>query len=724
MAEIKIALAGNPNSGKTTLFNALTGASQYVGNWPGVTVEKKEGRLKGNKGALIQDLPGIYSLSPYTLEEVVSRNYLVNEKPDALINLVDGTNIERNLYLTTQLLELGIPTVIALNMMDVVRKNGDIVDTEKLAEALGCPIVEISALKNEGTEELVQKAIELANAKKGQPVKHTLELRVEKALTDIEVLIEKYCEPVNLRWFAVKLFEKDARINEQLSLPADVLEKATGIVETIETAYDDDCESIITGERYNYITALADAAVVKKQKKGELTKSDKIDQIVTNRWLALPIFVLTMWAVYYISITTIGSMGTDWVNDVLFGDLIPNFVGGLLEGWAVAPWLQSLILDGCISGVGAILGFLPQMMVLFVCLAILEDCGYMARIAFILDRIFRRFGLSGKSFIPMLIGMGCGVPGILASRTIENEKDRRMTVMVTTFVPCSAKLPVIALIAGSLFSDAAWVTTSAYFMGIGAILLSATILKKTKLFAGDTAPFVMELPAYHMPTLRNVSFSVWERTKSFVKKAGSIIFVACGLIWFLSSFGFDGGVFGMVDADASLLAGFGKIVAPLFTPLGFGNWQAAVATLSGLVAKEIVVGTLGVLLTGMAEVSENGAEIWPQMAVLFSQVGAYSFLILNLLCAPCFAAIGAIRREMGDIKWTFAAIAWQCGLAYVVSFIIYQIGIVLVEGSPIGIGTILAALCVAGIIYFLVRPAKEFTNKTISSVEAHARTGK
>ena len=724
MAQLKIALAGNPNSGKTTLFNALTGASQYVGNWPGVTVEKKEGRLKGNKDVIIQDLPGIYSLSPYTLEEVVSRNYLVSEKPDALINLVDGSNIERNLYLTTQLLELGIPIVIALNMMDIVRKTGDIINVQELEKALGCPIVEISALKNEGTQELTQKAVELATAKKGQPVEHTLDATVEKTLTDIEALIKDYCETINLRWYAVKLFEKDMKVNEQLNLQPEVLNKTMAIVGEIETAYDDDCESIITSERYNYITDLVEKNVIKKQKKGELTTSDKIDQIVTNRWLALPIFVIAMWAVYYISITTIGSMGTDWVNDVLFGEVVPGFVGGLLESWAVAPWLQSLILDGCIAGVGAILGFLPQMMVLFICLAILEDCGYMARIAFILDRIFRRFGLSGKSFIPMLIGMGCGVPAILASRTIENEKDRRMTVMVTTFVPCGAKLPVIALIAGSLFSDAAWVTTSAYFMGIGAILLSATILKKTSLFSGDTAPFVMELPAYHMPTFRNVSFSVWERTKSFVKKAGSIIFVACGLIWFLSSFGFDGGAFGMVDADMSLLADFGKIIAPIFAPLGFGNWQAAVATLSGLVAKEIVVGTLGVLLTGMAEVSENGAEIWPQMAMLFSQVGAYSFLMLNLLCAPCFAAIGAIRREMGDAKWTLAAIAWQCGLAYVVSFIIYQIGIVLVEGSAIGIGTILAVLCVIGIVYLLVRPAKESTTKTISAVEAHAKAGK
>ncbi len=717
MAELRIALAGNPNSGKTTLFNALTGTNQSVGNWPGVTVEKKEGKLKGNKEVIIQDLPGIYSLSPYTPEEVISRNYLINDAPDAVINVIDGSNIERNLYLTTQILELGVPTVIALNMMDIVKKTGDVIDLKKLSDALGCPIVEISALRNENIGALSAKAIELANAKSTQKVVHTFDAKVEKALTEIEALVTDKTTTKDARWFAVKLFEQDGQVLEQLALSTDVAEKIKAIVDAAEKEFDDDTESIITSERYNFISGVVAKAITKKNKNA-LTTSDKIDRIVTNRWLALPIFAFVMWLVYYIAIETVGTMGTDWVNEVLFGEMIPDFVGGLLESWAVAPWLQSLILDGVLAGVGAVLGFLPQMMVLFVLLAILEDCGYMARIAFILDRVFRRFGLSGKSFIPMMIGMGCGVPGVLASRTIENEKDRRMTIMTTTFIPCGAKLPIIALIAGALFSESAWVSTSAYFIGIAAIVLSGIILKKTKLFEGDPAPFVMELPAYHFPSLRNTLMSVWERTVSFVKKAFTIIFVASIVIWFLQSFGFENGTFTMVETDASLLAAMGRAIAPIFAPLGFGNWQAAVATVTGLVAKEVVVSTFGIVLGGLAEVSEEGMEIWPQMAMLFTQASAYSFLVFNLLCAPCFAAIGAIHREMGDAKWTMIAVGWQTGLAYVVSLIVYQFGAILFEGASFGIGTVIAIIFLVGLLYLLLRPAKKPTPKTDAPAKA------
>jgi len=698
---IKIALAGNPNSGKTTMFNHLTGSSQYVGNWPGVTVEKKAGKLKGHKDTEIIDLPGIYSLSPYTLEEVVTRNYLIEEKPDVIINIVDSTNIERNLYLTTQLMEIGIPMVMALNMTDVLRKNGDTIDVHKLSKYIGCEIIETSALKGEGCKEAAEKAVVLAQKKVKARPSHMFFEEVEKVLSAIADLIKDVVGQDNLRWFAIKLFERDQKVMEQINLPQERQDQIEKLIEQIENELDDDSESIITNERYNYISGIVKECVQKKNT-SKMTTSDKIDTIVTNRFLALPIFATVMFLVYYLSITTVGGWATDWVNDVLFGEIIPPAVESFLTSVGTADWLTSLILDGVIGGVGAVLGFLPQMLVLFFFLAILEDCGYMARIAFIMDRVFRKFGLSGKSFIPILIGTGCGVPGIMASRTIENEQDRKMTIITTTFIPCSAKLPIIALIAGALFPDSAWVAPSAYFVGMAAIIASGIILKKTKSFAGDPAPFVMELPPYHVPGLKNVLLHMWDRTKSFIQKAGTIIFLASGLVWFLSSFSWS---MEMVDTPDSILASIGNILAPLFTPLGWGDWQSAVATITGLIAKENVVGTFGILY-GFAEVAEDGAEIWGNLQASFTTISAYSFLVFNLLCAPCFAAIGAIRREMGNAKWTLIAVGYQTGFAYVISLIIYQLGMAF-TGHGFGIGTMIALLLTAALVYLLFRPYKE-----------------
>ncbi|MEM1483258.1 ferrous iron transport protein B [Oscillospiraceae bacterium PP1C4] len=694
---IKIALAGNPNCGKTTMFNDLTGSSQYVGNWPGVTVEKKEGKLKGHKDVMVMDLPGIYSLSPYTLEEVVTRNYLINDRPDVILNLVDSSNIERNLYLTTQLVEVGIPVVIALNMMDIVKKNGDRIDTAKLSSALGCEVVETSAVKGIGSKEAAQTAIVLARQKALTAVKHTFSSKVEEALGQIEDIISSTVDSSHLRWFTIKLFERDEKVLKQFPLSPPTKSRIDEIIAACEKELDDDSESIITNERYQYISKLIKSCVHKK--KTGMTVSDKIDRIVTNRWLALPIFAVVMWLMYYVSISTVGTKATDWVNEILFGEIIPPAVENFLVSAGTADWLQGLILDGIIGGVGAVLGFLPQMLVLFFFLAILEDCGYMSRIAFIMDRIFRKFGLSGKSFIPILVGTGCAVPGIMASRTIENDKDRKMTIIVTCFIPCGAKLPIIALIAGALFPDSTWVGPSAYFVGIAAIIVSGIILKKTKMFAGDPAPFVMELPQYHIPRLKGVLIHMWERGKSFVQKAGTVIFVACGVIWFLNSFNWS---MQMVDAGDSMLAAIGGLIAPIFAPLGWGDWRAAVAAVTGLLAKETVVGTFGVLY-GIAEVAEDGAEIWPNMQTLFTQVSAYSFLVFNLLCAPCFAAIGAIKREMGGWKWTWIAVGFQTGLAYAIAFIINQLGSVLLLGTGFGFGAILSLVLIAALLWLLFR---------------------
>ena len=709
---VRIALAGNPNSGKTTLFNALTGSNQFVGNWPGVTVEKKEGKLRDNKDVTVMDLPGIYSLSPYTLEEVVARNYLITERPDVILNIVDGTNLERNLYLTTQLMELGIPVVMAINMMDVVKKSGDQINTKELSEKLGCEIVSISALKGEGVKEAAAKAVKLAEKKASAPV-HEFAAEVESVLDEIETVLTNVPEEQK-RFYAIKLFERDDKIQEQLKQAPDV----ESIVEVAEKEFDDDAESIITNERYAYISSVI-GDCLKKANKDKLTTSDKIDRVVTNRWLALPIFAVVMWIVYYVSVTTVGTFVTDWTNDVLFGEIIPPAIESFLVSINCADWLQGLILDGIVAGVGAVLGFVPQMLVLFIFLAFLESCGYMARIAFIMDRIFRKFGLSGKSFIPMLIGTGCGVPGIMASRTIENERDRRMTIMTTTFIPCGAKLPIIALIAGALFDGASWVAPSAYFVGIAAIICSGIILKKTKMFAGDPAPFVMELPAYHLPTVGNVLRSMWERGWSFIKKAGTIILLSTIFVWFTSNFGIVDGHFGMVDdLSQGFLANIGKIFAWIFIPLGWGDWKAAVAAITGLVAKENVVGTFGILY-GFAEVAEDGSEIWGTLAASMTTIAAYSFLVFNLLCAPCFAAIGAIKREMNSAKWTWFAIGYQCVFAYAVSLCIYQFGS-LFTGGGVGIGTIAAVLVVIGFLYLLFRPYKESTslNMNISSVKA------
>ena len=708
---IKIALAGNPNCGKTTLFNALTGSNQFVGNWPGVTVEKKEGKLKGHKDVTIMDLPGIYSLSPYTLEEVVARNYLINERPDAILNIVDGTNIERNLYLSTQIMELGIPVIMAVNMMDIVEKNGDKIHIDKLAKKLGCEVVTISALKGTGIKEAADKAVQIAQKKGAAVPVHEFDKDVEAVIRTVESKLGSDIVNEQKRFFAIKLLEKDDKITEQMKSVPDV----SAEIKQLEDKFDDDTESIITNERYVYISSIIGDCVT-KNKKNAMTTSDKIDRIVTNRWLALPIFAVVMWVVYYVSVTTVGTFVTDWTNDVLFGEIIPPAIENLLNAIHCADWLQGLILDGIVAGVGAVLGFVPQMLVLFLFLAFLESCGYMARVAFIMDRIFRKFGLSGKSFIPMLIGSGCGVPGIMASRTIENDRDRKMTIMTTTFVPCGAKLPIIALIAGALFNGASWVAPSAYFVGIAAIICSGIILKKTKLFAGDPAPFVMELPAYHWPTVSNVLRSMWERGWSFIKKAGTIILMSTIVLWFLMNFGWVDGSFGMLEAEQlndSILASIGSVIAPLFAPLGWGDWKMAVAAVSGLIAKENVVGTFGILF-GFGEVAEDGAEIWGQLAGSLSTVAAYSFLVFNLLCAPCFAAMGAIKREMNNTKWFWTAIGYQTLLAYVVSLCIYQIGNLFIGGG-FGIGTVVAVLLIIGFVYLLVRPYKESATLNVST---------
>ena len=796
---IKIALAGNPNCGKTTLFNALTGSNQFVGNWPGVTVEKKEGKLKNHKDVTIMDLPGIYSLSPYTLEEVVARNYLINEKPDAIINIVDGTNIERNLYLSTQVMELGIPVIMAINMMDIVQKNGDKIHIDKLSKKLGCEVVEISALKGVGIEKAAEKAVALAQAKKEMTPVHEFAEDVESVITALEEKLGSDVADTQKRFFAIKLLEKDDKIKELLTTVPDV----SAEIAQLEKEFDDDTESIITNERYVYISSIIGDCLTKK--KGEkLTISDKIDRVVTNRWAALPIFAVVMFIVYYVSLTTVGGWVTDWTNDCLFGDGfhlfgigsaaydddaaaysradqilaagdegatvvdilddedevietvtlsdsvvaeaqtvvdagepdtttygvwvpgIPVLVENLLDSMNCVDWLKSLILDGIVAGVGAVLGFVPQMLVLFLFLAFLESCGYMARVAFIMDRIFRKFGLSGKSFIPMLIGSGCGVPGVMASRTIENDRDRKMTIMTTTFVPCGAKLPIIALIAGAFFDNAGWVSWSAYFVGIAAIICSGIILKKTKMFAGEPAPFVMELPAYHWPTVGNVLRSMWERGWSFIKKAGTIILLSTIVLWFLMSFGWADGSFGMLDFDGlegaaleaaqaqCVLAKIGSVIAPIFAPLGWtqggSGWKMAVAAVSGLIAKENVVATFGMLF-GFAEVAEDGAEVWGSLAQVLTPIAAYGYLVFNLLCAPCFAAMGAIKREMNNPKWFWFAIGYQCGLAYIVSLCIYQIGTLISTGA-FGIGTVVAFLLVAAFIYLLFRPYKE--SKTLN----------
>lgn len=706
---VKIALAGNPNSGKTTLFNALTGSNQFVGNWPGVTVEKKEGKIKGYTSkaeeAILVDLPGVYSLSPYTLEEVVSRNFLIGEKPDAIINIIDGTNLERNLYLTTQLTELGIPVIVAVNMMDLVRKNGEVLDIEKLGKDIGCKVVEISALRGEGIDQLAQRAVAIARGKKKNQPAHRFDGCVEHALAHIEEAIAGRVDESMERWYAVKLFERDEKVRESLDLDPALIRHIEEDIVSCETEMDDDAESIITGERYNYIGNIIEDCYKKRVKK-TMSMSDKIDSIVTNRFLALPIFAAVMFLVYYVSVTTVGTLLTDWTNDTLFGAWIIPGAQSVLEAIGCAPWLTGLIVDGIISGVGAVLGFVPQMLVLFLFLAFLEGCGYMARIAFIMDRIFRKFGLSGKSFIPMLIGTGCGVPGVMASRTIENDRDRKMTIMTTTFIPCGAKLPIIALIAGALFGGASWVAPSAYFVGIAAIICSGIILKKTKMFAGDPAPFVMELPAYHLPTVGNVLRSTWERGWSFIKKAGTIILLSTIFIWFAQSFGFEGGTFKMVEnMENSILAAIGSGIAWIFTPLGWGNWKPAVAAITGLVAKENVVGTFGILY-GFGEVAEDGAEIWGTLSGAMTQAAAYSFLVFNLLCAPCFAAMGAIKREMNNVKWFWFAIGYQTLLAYTVSLCVYQIGTWASTGL-FGVGTIAALILIAAFLWLLFRPYQE-----------------
>ena len=791
--ELRIALAGNPNSGKTTLFNSLTGSNQFVGNWPGVTVEKKEGKLKKHSGVILTDLPGIYSLSPYTLEEVVARNYLIGERPDAVLNIVDGTNLERNLYLTTQLTELGIPVVIAVNMMDVVRRNGDKINFSELSRELGCRVVEISALKGEGVMEAAQAAIDAAKSAKTLP-RHTFSGVVEHALAHIEEAAVHHMPAEQQRWYAVKIFERDEKVLEQLQLKPDLLSHIEQDIRAAEEECDDDAESIITNERYGYIASLMESCY-RKKRAGMLTTSDKIDRVVTNRWAALPIFAAVMFVVYFLSVSTVGAWATDWANDGVFGDGwhlfgigsaayeeaaeayvepgavkdafeaaaeaaeldpaeakeltataylydddgnvekeipvtyssylaaseaeepdpadygvwvpgIPVLLGNWLESIRCADWLQGLLLDGIVAGVGAVLGFVPQMLVLFLLLAFLESCGYMARIAFVMDRIFRKFGLSGKSFIPMLIGTGCGVPGIMASRTIENERDRRMTIMTTTFIPCGAKLPIIALIAGALFQGAWWVAPSAYFVGIAAIILSGVMLKKTRMFAGEPAPFVMELPAYHWPTAGNLLHSMWERGWSFIKKAGTIILLATILVWFASNFGWADGSFGMVEMNDSILAAIGSAICVIFVPLGWGNWQGAVATITGLIAKENVVGTFGVLFGGFDEVAENGWQIWNNMQAVFTPLAAYSFLVFNLLCAPCFAAMGAIKREMNNGKWTAFAIAYQCGFAYAAALIVYQLGMLFTGGGNVA-GSIAALVLVALMVFLLVRPYQE-----------------
>ena len=750
--QIRIALAGNPNSGKTTLFNALTGSNQFVGNWPGVTVEKKEGRLKNHKDVIVTDLPGIYSLSPYTLEEVVARNYLIEERPDAILNIVDATNLERNLYLTTQLVEIGIPVVIALNMMDLVRKKGDKINVGELSRQLGCKVVEISALKSEGIEAAADAAIDAAKKTKTIP-QHTFSGVVEHALAHIEEVTVHSLPEEQQRWYAIKIFERDDKVLEKLHLPESTLVHVEKDIQAAEEELDDDAESIITNERYVWIAG-AIKGCYKKAKAGELSTSDKIDKIVTNRILALPIFALVMYLVYWIAMGPFGTFLTDWTNDVLGGAWLTEGSRAIMEKLGAADWLTGLVSDGIFAGVGAVLGFVPQMLVLFLMLCMLEDCGYMARIAFIMDRIFRRFGLSGKSFIPMLVGMGCGVPGVMASRTIENERDRRMTIMTTTFIPCGAKMPIIGLIAGALFNGSGLVATSAYFIGIAAIIISGIMLKKTKMFAGDPAPFVIELPAYHVPSAVNVLRGTWERGWSFIRRAGTVILLSSIIIWFLSSFGTVNGKFGMVEPlfedetvateeyvsslaekmnipeedvtpmDASILANVGNVAAPVFRPLGFGSWKPTVATVTGLVAKEEVVGTFGVLYNyddkgGEDELTEEGEQIWDRIAADFNafsgghgKLAAYAFMIFNLLCAPCFAAIGAIKREMNNRKWTWFAIAYQCCFAYVIALAVYQIGRLFVGDVNI-LGLIVGIAIVAGICFQLFRPFKEATKLTV-----------
>ena len=716
---IKIALAGNPNCGKTTLFNALTGANQFVGNWPGVTVEKKEGKLKGHKDVVIMDLPGIYSLSPYTLEEVVARNYLIGEKPDAIINIIDGTNIERNLYLTTQIIELGIPVVMAVNMMDLVVKNGDTINIKALGDALGCEVVEISALKGTGVKKAAEKAIAAAQQKKAVDRVHAFAADVENAIATVEDKLGSTVAEEQKRFFAIKLLEKDSKISEQLTTTPDV----SAEIKALEDKFDDDTESIITNERYTYITSIIGKCVKKAQGKEKLTISDKIDRVVTNRILALPIFAAVMFIVYYVSITTVGGFLTDWTNDTLFAEWIIPGAQSFFESIGCADWLTGLIVDGVISGVGAVLGFVPQMLVLFIFLAFLEGCGYMARVAFIMDRIFRKFGLSGKSFIPMLIGTGCGVPGVMASRTIENERDRRMTIMTTTFIPCGAKLPIIGLIAGAFFGNAGWVSWSAYFVGVAAIICSGIILKKTKMFSGDPAPFVMELPAYHLPTVGSVLRSMWERGWSFIKKAGTIILLSTIVVWFTTYFGVVDGTFRMLsdeEIDYSILAAIGRCISWLFIPLGWGDWKSAVAAVTGLVAKENVISTFGILFH-YGEVGEAGEEIWGNLAANMSAIAAYSYLVFNLLCAPCFAAMGAIKREMNNAKWFWFAIGYQCGLAYLVGLCIFQIGGLFTGAATFGFWTIVAIAIIIGFIYMLFRPYKESETLNVGVKMAKAK---
>ena len=726
--DIKIALAGNPNCGKTTLFNDLTGSNQYVGNWPGVTVEKKEGRLKGRKDVVIQDLPGIYSLSPYTLEEVVARNYLVKEKPDAILNIVDGTNIERNLYLTTQLIELGLPVVVAVNMMDLVRRNGDQIDAKKLSDALGCQVVEISALKGEGGVEAAELAAKMAQQKRAAELPHVFTGSVEHAIAHIEESIQGMVDDRYLRWYAVKVFERDEKVLADLNLSTDLRAHLEDHIVDCEKELDDDAESIITNQRYAYINDLVTKAVKKKGEKHRLSTSDKIDQIVTNRILALPIFAVVMFAVYWIAMGPFGTFLTDWTNDVLGTAWLVEIPRAALEGWGVNEVVVGLICDGALAGVGAVLGFVPQMLVLFLMLAILEDIGYMARIAFIMDRIFRKFGLSGKSFIPMLVGTGCGVPGVMASRTIENERDRRMTVMTTCFIPCGAKMPIIGMIAGALFNESSLVAVSAYFIGVAAIVISGIILKKTKLFAGDPAPFVMELPAYHVPSVGNVLRATWERGWSFIKRAGTVILISSIILWFLQGYGFVDGVFQAVeDNNDSLLAVIGNAIAWIFYPLGWTGsmaWKAAVATFTGLIAKEEVVNTFGVLYhyAGDIDLMEDSSPIWAMVGADFGAISAYSFMIFNLLCAPCFAAMGAIKREMNNGKWTAIAIGYMCVFAYVISLIVYQIGGLITGEVAFGVGTIVAVVLIAGLLYLLFRRNKYDDERlTISAVEAASR---
>ena len=719
--ELKIALAGNPNCGKTTLFNALTGSNQYVGNWPGVTVEKKEGRLKGHKDVVIQDLPGIYSLSPYTLEEVVARNYLVNDKPDAILNIVDGTNIERNLYLTTQLIELGLPVVVAVNMIDLVRRNGDQIDLNKLGDALGCTVVSMSALKGEGGLEAAEKAVALARTHQAGELPHVFTGSVEHAIAHIEESIAGLVDDRYLRWYAIKVFERDGKVMEGLNLTAELKAHLEQHIVDCEKELDDDAESIITNQRYAYISGVVNKAVKKKAAAHSMTTSDKIDRVVTNRILALPIFAVVMFAVYWIAMGPFGTFLTDWTNDVLGTAWLVEIPRAALEGWGVNDVLIGLICDGALAGVGAVLGFVPQMLVLFLMLAILEDIGYMARIAFIMDRIFRKFGLSGKSFIPMLVGTGCGVPGVMASRTIESERDRRMTVMTTCFIPCGAKMPIIGLIAGALFGGSGFVAVSAYFIGVAAIVISGVMLKKTKAFAGDPAPFVMELPAYHIPSAGNVLRATWERGWSFIKRAGTVILASSIILWFLQGFGWENGAFGMVeDMNNSVLAAIGSAISFIFVPLGFGTWKPTVAVFTGLIAKENVVATFGVLYNYVGELSENGDEIWGLVAADFTAISAYSFMIFNLLCAPCFAAMGAIKREMNNWKWTLGAIGYMCGFAYIISLIVYQIGGLITGEVSFGVGTVVAVVLIAGLLYMLFRKNKYDENTLTLSVAAAA----